>query len=257
MKIIVIGNRGAISTALKKYDNYLFLNNLEEIKSNKIFTDAKTVIYSRGYSHASPVHFFNSKKLIISNVIFPLEIFKNLDKFNVNLFIYLSTNKIKYYELYINFFIIKKYIKFFQPYIWSKIQGENYLSSFSKISKCKLLILRLPPIIGTIPKGKLKYIIKYYKFFHFFKFIIPNIKIKFLSISKLNNFFIKLENNNFIDKFDHLNDDIDTISLHVLIDLIFLINKNVNDENKCRINLEILNNDFIKDLIFTIKQKYS
>ena len=257
MTILVIGNSGAISTALKKYNNYLFINNLEEIKSNKILTDAKTLIYSRGYSHASPIHYLNSKKLIISNVQFPLEIYKNLDKFNVNLFVYLSTNKINYYEFCINYFVIKKYIKFFQPYLWSKLQGENYLTGFSKISNCKLLILRLPPIIGTFPKGKLKYIIKYYKFFHFLKSIIPNIKIKFLSIEKLNNFFIKLDNNNCLGKFDNLNNDFDIISLHELIDLIYSINKNLKDENNCSLSLEMINKDFIKDLTLTIKKNYS
>ena len=102
MTILVIGKKGAISRALLKYNHYLFFDNLDDLDFDKVLSDSKikTIIYSRGYSQASPIHYLNSKKLIISNVYYPNEIYKKLDKVKINLFIYLSTNKIKYYEAY-------------------------------------------------------------------------------------------------------------------------------------------------------------
>lgn len=181
MKILITGANGFLGKyILSKLDRRLVFTlsrsnsdlNIDLSKDIPTFTfNFKTVIHCAGIAHYVPKNKNEQDKFYINN----LNITKNLIAgFNKNLIypeslIYIST--VAVYGVESGFSIDESYpLLGNSPYAKSKIESEELLTEWGKKNGVKILILRLPLIVGENPPGNLGTMIRAIRKGYYFKF---------------------------------------------------------------------------------------
>jgi nucleoside-diphosphate-sugar epimerase len=131
---------------------------------NKVFD---VVVHSAGNIHANPKSDLERNKVYFDNYNSTVNLIKSL-AVPPSYFVFISSISVYGLEEGVNISEGAPLLAL-DSYGKSKIDSENYLINWCKYNNVKLLILRLPLVVGNSPKGNLKKMINAIRNYYYFE----------------------------------------------------------------------------------------
>lgn len=185
-----------VSIGLKKENDYqIDFNNLGLSNFSLVKEQSQFIIHLSSLAHENKLNNKDFLKYIKINYLATLELCKLIETWEKKpqLFIFLSSTNV--YGINSGSNIDESYpLKGNSPFAISKIITEEFLINWGKIHGVKILILRLPLILGSSPPGNLKKLILAISKGRYFKISSGNTKKSMLNVDDLVNLILSNPN---------------------------------------------------------------